>query len=133
MAKAQKPEFAAEKWDKKKIFLAVLVISAFVVLGLQLKTYFLDSNYLKSNNSNSPKDTKGTSISPTISIPSAKALGEEVVQNLNNIQQEINSINVQDIATSSPQVKKILEDIKALPNYPANQAKDMCIKFCSGL
>jgi hypothetical protein len=35
-----------------------------------------------------------------------------------------------EVASSSPQVQKILNDIKALQQYPANQIKDLCRKIC---
>ncbi|MBI2195421.1 MAG: hypothetical protein HYU48_00020 [Candidatus Levybacteria bacterium] len=136
MAKAQKTEFAGEKWDRKKIFIAILVTLALAISGLELKAYFLDSNSSKSTKRvGSLEDIKGTSVSltPTISLPSAQQIGEEVAQNLKSIKQDISNINVQEVATLSPQVKKILDDIGELPNYPGSYAKDICIKFCSGL
>ncbi|MEX2012961.1 MAG: hypothetical protein WD967_00985 [Candidatus Levyibacteriota bacterium] len=138
MQKVQKPEFAAEKWDKKKIVLAILVATALIIGGVKVKNYVLGEN-TQGEVSNVPesnsRDVKGTNVvpTPTISIPSAQQIGEGLGQNINNIKQEINTINVADLATSSPQVKKILDDIKALPSYPANQAKEICLNFCSGL
>jgi hypothetical protein len=42
-----------------------------------------------------------------------------------------------EIASSSPQMQKILNDIKSLEQYPANQAKEFCRqiyeKICGGL
>lgn len=136
MQKTQKAEFAADKWDKKKIVLTILISILLVVGGLGLKKYVLgeatQGEILQNSES---KDVKGANVSaaPTISLPSARQIGEGVGQNINNIKQEINNMNVADLATTSPQVKKILDDIKALPNYPANQAKEICLNLCNGL
>ncbi len=136
MQKAQKAEFAAEKWDKKKIILTIAIGAALIFGGLELKSYVLGEDVAPQiSESKSPKDIQGLNISPTptISLPSARQIGEGLGQNLSNIKQEINNINVADLATSSPQVKKILDDIKALPNVPANQAKEVCLNICNGL
>lgn len=131
-----KTEFPAEKWDKKKIIMAIFILIFLAVGGIGVKTYLLDSTFSKSIGDPSlSKEIKGTSISPspTASLPSARQIGEGVVQNLNNIQEEISKINVQELATSSPQIQKIVNDIKALPSVPGQQVKDICIKVCSGL
>lgn len=136
MPKAQKPEFTAQKWNKKKIILTALAVAFLIVAALQLKNYILGDakGETSAESSSGPSQAvEGAKISPTISLPTAKQIGESLGQNLNDIKQELNNINVQDIATSSPQVKKILEDIKALPNYPANQAKDVCLNICNSL
>jgi len=138
MQKIQKAEFAAEKWDKKKIVLTILVAAALIIGGLQLKSYVLGENTwgeVSQAPESSSGDVKGLNLTPTptISIPSAQEIGQGLGQNINSIKQEINTINVADLATSSPQVKKILDDIKALPSYPASQAKEICLNFCSGL
>lgn len=129
-----KTEFPAEKWNKKRVIFAILVILFLIIGGLELKAYVLDSD--NSNSVSNPKaDVRGTNVSPspTIDLPSAESIGQGAIQNLNNIKQEINNINVQDLATSSPQIQKIVNDIKALPSVPGQQAKDICLKVCNGL
>lgn len=134
----QKVEFSQQSWDKKKIFLTVVALAVLAVVGVVLKNYLLDS---KGSNLNSPPNTqssvKGSSVSPTptvtITLPSVQSISQEALGNINNIKQEINKLNVQELATSSPQIQKIVNDIKSLPNIPGQQAKDICLKVCSGL
>lgn len=138
MQKIQKTEFAVQKWDKKKIVLTILIGAALIFGGLELKNYVLGENTqgeVPQVSESGSKEVKGANVSaaPTISLPSAKQIGEELGQNISSIKQEINNMNVADLATTSPQVKKILDDIKALPNYPANQAKEICLNLCNGL
>ncbi len=127
-----KTEFPPERWDKKKIIMAIFILLGLIIGGFELKTYVLGSKDL---NSNFQSDVKGSRVFPStiIAFPSAQSIGEEALGNINNIKEEINNINVQDLATSSPQVKKILDDIKSLPNYPASQAREVCLNFCNGL
>jgi len=137
----QKVEFSQQSWDKKKILLTVLVLAGLIIAGLGLKNYLLDSNGSNLNSTpntpNTQSSVKGSNISstptPTITLPSAQSIGQEALGSINNIKQEINKLNVQELATSSPQIQKIVNDIKGLPNVPGQQAKDICLKVCNGL
>lgn len=128
MAKVVKSEFPAERWNKKRLMLAFIILAALIFGVLQLKSYMLDDSM--------KEDVRGVSSAtpaPTISLPSAQTIGQELEQNINNIKEEINNLNMQDLATSSPQVQKVLEDIKSLPSYPASQAKQVCLNICNNL
>ncbi|HSX40837.1 MAG TPA: hypothetical protein VLF68_04470 [Candidatus Saccharimonadales bacterium] len=56
-----------------------------------------------------------------------------VSQKLQQIKDEINGINISSAAASSPQVQKLMGDIKSLEGLPGSQAKDFCQKICAGL
>lgn len=138
MPKTLKTEFPAEQWNKKRVVLTILVFLLLVAGAYAVKTYVLgsnDSNLSPGSNSNSRDNVKGASVTPTptITLPSMQSIGQGALGNINNIKDEINKINVQELATSSPQVQKILNDIKSLPSVPGQQAKDICLKVCNGL
>jgi hypothetical protein len=82
--------------------------------------------------------------SPSLSATGVKGANTESISPLPDIKQgiqnqidslksEAQNINVVDIATSSPQVQKVINDLKAIQDYPKNQLKTTCEKICSGL
>lgn len=128
MAKQSKADFPQESWNKKRLLISLILVIVLIVGALELKVYVLGKDY-------ESEDIKGVSISPapTIVLPSAENVSQGIGKSILNIKQELDSINVQEIATSSPQVQKILNDIKELPAVPGQQAKDMCVKLCENL
>lgn len=134
MPRAVKADFPQEKWNKKKIILTFIILILLIIGGLKLKDYLLNSNSSPGGSSTS-ESVKGASVSvgPTVTLPSAQDIGAGLQSDLNNVKKEIGNINVQDLATSSPQIQKVVNDIKALPAVPGQQAKDICLKICNGL
>lgn len=132
MPKTLKTEFPQEQWNKKRVALVGLIAVLLIAGAFGVKNYVLGSN---DSSTNFTSDVKGAKVStgPTITLPSVQSIGQGTVGSINNIKDEINKINVQELATSSPQVQKILNDIRALPSVPGQQAKEMCLKVCSGL
>ncbi len=128
-----KSEFPQEQWNKKRLVLAVLITLFLVIAGLGLKSYLLGSEYPQSSNVNKNVQGTSTSAAPTITLPTANDVSQGVGRSINNIKKEIEKINVQDLATSSPQIKKVLDDIRALPSVPGQKAKDVCLNLCNGL
>lgn len=113
-------------WNKKRIFIAVLLMLALAIGG-----YFLKPRVLDEESSRPSKSVEGASVQeqPT-NTPFNLNIQEAVRERINSIQREISTLNISEIASSSPQVQKILSDIKALEQYPVNQARDMCKKIC---
>ena len=122
-----------EQWDKKKIILFVALIFVLAVIGYELKRYFLDNN---ANQNNSvagiagKNDVKGAT---TQNLSPVQGIKQGVQNEINNLKSEAQNINIADIASSSPQVQKVINDLKAIQNYPSNQLKDVCEKVCSKL
>lgn len=134
-----------EVWDKKKIFIVLLVTSILIVLaGYATKKIILskDANSvsLKFTNNQPKSQVEGAStkeepnpidnsgIKSVLSLPA-----NEVQKRLDFIRQEISKIDVVEIASSSPQVQKVIKDIQSLEQYPRDQAKEICQKMCSSL
>jgi len=141
----QETSFIQESWNIKRIILtlAVLFILGGVVYGL--KVFVLDENKVSQKQS-SNNSVAGISIQKeqaseepedkidlkSIFPSSAKELQVNIQQKLDAVKEEVNNLNAQDIASSSPQVQKVLNDIKNLEQYPKNQVKEACQKICDG-
>lgn len=132
-----------ESWNKKRIFLTLFVITILLAGAFGIKNFVLGNNSFSKESPiiNALQSIKGAATQeelnaqtkkinpPAINLPVQKLVQDQ----LKVIQQEVNNLNVADIASSSPQVKKIIEDLQSLQDYPKNQAKDVCTKICSGL
>ncbi len=140
-----------EMWDKKKIAFAAVVLVALIGLGFWSKVFVLGKNKQKSifQVTNEPsgvvagastegQDTpapssKDNNHTPSFSFspPNIQAnIQADAQQKLNEIKQQITNLNVADIASSSPQVQKVINDLKSLQEYPKDQAKQMCENIC---
>lgn len=143
-----KDQFIGEEevWDKKKVLLGIVSILILLGIGVYfLKPYLFNQQNtapqvhkksekvgevagintekkINQKNDNNPAPTSGT-----FSIPSAG----DVQAKIATIQQQITHLDAAQIASSSPQVQKIIQDIQNLQEYPKNQAKEMCQQICS--
>ena len=131
-------------WDKKKIVIAVVLLIGLVGIGVWSKVLVLGKNRQDSSfkSGKSSGTVAGVSIEgqgestsknnnkmPSFSF-SPPNIQEEARQKLNEIKQQVSNLNVQDIASSSPQVQKVINDLKSLQQYPKDQAKQMCENIC---
>ncbi|MDP2585792.1 MAG: hypothetical protein Q8P29_02850 [Candidatus Levybacteria bacterium] len=115
-----------ESWNKKRIFIAVFLLILLTVGGYFFRTRIFGENLLQQLRS-----VKGTSIKEEIPLPEFKMNVQEAVkEKINSLKQEVLGLNVLEIASSSPQVQKILSDIKSLEQYPINQVQEVCKKIC---
>ena len=124
-----------ETWNKKRIAIG-LVFLFIAVAGLTaFKVLVLDKN--QENIVQPPKNNtsvKAASTANTSNKENAVSdLKSNIQEQINTLQKEAANLNVAEIASSSPQVQKVLEDIKAVQNLPKNQAKSFCEQVCSGL
>jgi ABC-type proline/glycine betaine transport system substrate-binding protein len=112
------------QWDKKKIILFLVAAILLIGIGFEAKDLIL-----------------GKSISPSVSIakPDIKGAAVQVVPDIkNNVQSQLDNlkteaqgVNLVEIASSSPQVQKVINDLKALQDYPKNQVKATCQQICN--
>lgn len=122
-----------ETWDVKRIFAAVILLS---IIGLSFKVLVLDK---KNSNSLSSKSesVQGVSIqetpTPAPASISSNDLKRNIENKLNDLKKEVNNINVVEIASSTPAVQKVINDLKNLQSLPQSEAKNVCLKICSGL
>lgn len=112
-------------WDRKKILFAlfalILLASAFF--------YFKDSLFPQQSEV-SIKSAVDRNLNQNQEVLGAT---QRVRERIEEIQESVNSLNVVDVATSSPQIQKVISDIKALESLPRNQAKEACENICSKL
>ncbi|MBI4089664.1 MAG: hypothetical protein HY424_03060 [Candidatus Levybacteria bacterium] len=118
-------------WNKKKIIAFV-----FLVILLAIGIYFFKTKVL-GNKSFSPSDIL-KSVKGTKSVKEENKTQENLNTNIQkavrekieSLKQEVSSLNIAEIASSSPQVQKILNDIKSLEQIPQTQVKEICKKVC---
>lgn len=123
-----------ESWNKKRIFIASIFIILLIGVGLELKGSII-SNLLNNKNARSPSaSVKGATIYESKNQNGFKPdIGSILQHKLESIKQDAENINISEIATSSPQMQKIINDIKNLQSLPSNQLKDACFNICKGL
>jgi len=57
-------------------------------------------------------------------------LEKSIKENLDALKKEVADLSIEDIASSSPQIQKIIEDFNSLKQYPVNEIKDICRQIC---
>lgn len=115
-----------ETWNKKRIAIAVFLLALLMLGGYFVKIRSLGKNFSQPAKSIKGINTKGTTTEPALKMNVQEAVKEKI----NNLKQEVSGLNVLEIASSSPQMQKILNDIKSLEQYPVNQVKEICRKIC---
>jgi hypothetical protein len=113
-------------WDKKKIIFFLIAAIALIGIGFEAKDLILGASSTPKAHVSAP-DVKGTATQASSNIKNS-------VQNqLNNLKTEAQNVDLGQIASSSPQVQKVINDLKAIQNYPQNQLKATCEQVCNGL
>lgn len=129
-------KFVEEEWDKKKILITSVLLGALIVGGIGAKVFVLGENKQKTSPKQNVKEVEGVSTTlnknnnPTPSVPFPQKVRNEVQSQVENIRQEILNLDPVQVASSSPQVQKILRDLGALEQYPKSQAKEVCENIC---
>jgi hypothetical protein len=122
----EKPPKEPQEWDRKKIILFLIAAVVLIGIGFEAKDLILGKSVSPSNSVALP-DVKGAA---TQVVPGIKS---NVQNQLNNLKTEAQSVDLVQIASSSPQVQKVINDLKAIQDYPKNQLKATCEQVCSGL
>jgi len=115
-----------ESWNKKRIF-----IVTFLALFLMVGGYFFKIRFLDKNSPQPEESVKGVSTEEKNIEPEFKVNVQETVkEKIESLKKEVSGLDIVEIASSSPQVQKIFNDIKSLEQYPTNQVKEICRKIC---
>ncbi len=126
-----------ESWNKKRIFLGLSFLIILIAGLAAFKVLALDKNQDLAPEpiSKKAKSVQGsnTNVNSLSQNNTASNLKTNIQDQFNAIKQEASNINLAEIASSSPQVQKVIEDIKAIQNLPKDQAKGFCEQICSGL
>ncbi len=123
MKEAPKEEL---QWDKKKILLFLIAAVVLIGIGFEAKDVILGTNISPSVSVPKP-DVKGTATQVSSNIKNS------VQDQLDNLKAEAQNVDLEEIASSSPQVQKVINDLKAVQDYPKNQLKATCEQVCNGL
>lgn len=126
----QKEKKEEIQWDKKKIILALIVAILLIGIGFELKSVFLGESSIpvKEVSQNSNAQIKGASTTDL-----TNGIKQSFSDNINSIKAQAQNIDIAEIASSSPQVQKVISDLKGLKDLPKNEIKSACEKICNGL
>lgn len=120
-----------ETWDKKKIIVGILIAGLVVGIVLHfLQPLINDDQRSRAQLYNKVGNTKEVAGVSTSKSGSFTAVGG-VQSSIDSIQEQITQLDVTEIASSSPQMQKIIKDIQSIQQFPRNQAKEMCQQVCN--
>lgn len=135
----EKIDLENETWNKKRVIIGVLTIICLFGAALFFKNIILKGKNIASIFPLSRLvETKVAGVSTkknfnTSDSPSIGKLKTDLQSKLDSIKKDVGGLTVSDVASSSPQLKKIIEDIQNLQNLPRNQVKEACYNICKGL
>lgn len=118
-----------QEWDKKRIIIILLFLGVLFIAAFELKGLFLDKNpgVLGTSNFDRASVEKPNVKPPDIDLESQ--VGSAII----DIKRNIGALDAKEVASSSPQIQKVLNDIQGIKDLPSSQAKEMCLKLCSGI
>ncbi|KKQ75101.1 MAG: hypothetical protein US96_C0017G0007 [Candidatus Woesebacteria bacterium GW2011_GWB1_38_5b] len=115
-------------WDRKRLLLAGIIILAAAILAYEFKdSIFPQGQSILGEKSEIKKAEKPNIKSPDINFSS------DVGAKIEDVKESVTNLSPEEIASSSPQIQKLLNDIQQIKNLPISQAKDACLKLCSAL
>ncbi len=123
MRKIEKEEIA---WDKKKIIATLVIFILAIAIAIQVKDIVFPPDY-KPPVQKQKEEVKGLNTAEFSSN-----IKQSISDNVNNLKTQAESLDVAEIASSSPQVQKLINDLKSLQDLPKSQLKSTCEKICSG-
>lgn len=124
----EKLEVVDEAWDVKKILLFVVFAG---ILAFGIKTFVLDKKVSTKSMVDLPQ-VQGTSTKGDSSenFSPKQEIQKGVEEKLSELKKEVNNLNIVEVATSTPAVQKVLNDIKNLQQVPKNQCLNICNNLC---
>jgi TolA-binding protein len=126
--KSRKKQESGEEWNKKGVFIAGFFLIVILLAGIEAKNFFFKDTNVLGKSSGNVYDVDPVEVqTPKVNVSS------EVGSRIKDIKQNVNELNVEEVASSSPQIQKVLRDIQGIKDYPTNQAREACMKICSGL
>ncbi len=125
----KKEEVSDVEWDKKKILITAFLF-LFVIFAInEVKTIFFPEMKILGDS---------VEVVPTpIQKPSVKTprinVANEVGARIEELKRNINGLDPVEVASSSPQIQKVLKDMESIRNLPSNEARNTCLKICEGI
>ena len=125
----RKKEEADDQWDKKKILTFLFFGIVALLIAFEIKQATLgDKSILGESTTKKSSEIKKPNIeTPRVNVES------QVSSTVEDIKKSISEIDAKEVASSSPQIQKVLNDIQGIRDLPINRAKEACFKICSGI
>lgn len=117
-------------WDTKKVGIFILIL-AFAAIGLFYG--FKDQRFKSAEDVRGVQTEEENLQESRVEPPTFDGLQTTFQEKINEIKEDTESIDIAEVASSSPQIQKVINDIKNLQNYPRSQAKEACFNICEGL
>ncbi len=117
------------EWDRRRIIFGIFICIFVVAMFFEVKNrFFPNVSILGTSTVRKSTPVEKPSVKPP-NFNIASGVGSKISE----IKQNISGLDAKEIASSSPQIQKVLHDIQGIRDLPANQAKEMCLKICSGI
>lgn len=117
------------EWDKKRILIIGFTAIVAIALAIELKRMFLPNTSVLGQNS----VKKASEVEkPNVSTPNID-LESKVISSVEDIKAAIGGLDPEEVASSSPQIQKVLEDMQGIKNLPKDEARNTCLRICSGI
>jgi len=116
-------------WDKKRILIGIGIILLLMIGAGEVKDrFFPNTNILGESTTKSTSEVE----KPGVETPDLD-LQSQVTTSIEDIKESVISIDPEEVASSSPQIQKVLRDIQGIRNLPTDKAREACYSICSGL
>lgn len=133
----EKEEKYEEVWDFRKIAIGVVILLLLITGAVFAKKLYFHESLAPSSFIPKLPSVAGVATGPDtakanhvkITLPSQ----QDVQNQIQKIRAQVSNLNVAEIASSSPQVQQVLQQIQNLPNAGTSQVKDACIRLCNNL
>lgn len=114
-------------WDKKRIIIVLFFGLVILLLAYEAKKMFLPNTKILGEST----VKKASEIEkPNIDSPDVD-LESKVESSISEIKENIINLDPEEVASSSPQIQKVLKDIQGIRDLPADKARNTCMKLCS--
>ncbi len=117
------------EWDKKRIVLTLFFGLVAILIAWELKKMLLPNTNILGE---STVKTASEIEKPDIETPDVD-LESRVGSRISDIKESIVNLDPEEVASSSPQIQKVLKDIQGIRDLPAEEARNTCHKICSGI
>ncbi len=124
----KKEEESQWQWDKKRILITLFFALVLGLIAWELKGIFVPENSGILGEKSEIKEVE----KPDIKAPNIN-FSQDLGSALEEIRKNVSDLSPEEIASSSPQVQKVINDIGKIKNLPVDRARDACINICSAL
>jgi len=118
-------------WDKKKLAILLSLVFIFGASLFAAKKFLFPQAKSRvqgiqtlSNEIPSPAVNKSSFYLPT---------SQDIQQKMEDIQKQVIHLNIDQIASSSPEVRQIIQQLQNLPNLPKDAARSACEDLCRNI